>query len=1803
MNLSLPGYVIFRESSHDQKHVTYRGVREKDQTPILVKTFSMAHPRLDDVARLKNEFELLNSLKIPSIVKAYALEQHQNGFFLILEDSSYIPLEKLLRSAHLKLEDELEIAIHLVQALADLQTEEVIHKDLQPENILVQPDSYQVKLTGFNYATKIRRQRLSFKNPTMLEGSLPYMSPEQTGRMNREVDYRTDFYSLGVTLYRLFTGQLPFKMHDPMELVHAHIAKTPPSPSVVSPETPEQISKIILKLLSKKAEDRYSSTFSLLNDFKRCKEELKSTGKIDPFPIAQNDVFPKLQISQKIYGRDAEIQKMLNAFDEVCRGETQLVLLAGYPGIGKTSIVHEIHKPILEKKGFFIAGKYDQYKANIPYSAFIEAFQDLIQQILTENDDTIAMWREKIKAALGANASVIVEVIPELRLVLGDSIPVQEFDSQETQNRFNFFFQRFISLYASAENPLVIFLDDLQWVDSASLQLLEMILTTLKTKGLFLIGAYRNNEVSPLHPLITATQRIGRSGGDVIEIEVPPLPIESVNELIKDTLHLPAEKCKPLSEIIFEKTHGNPFFTNQLLIYLYEEGLLYVDQKDGVWSWDKDKVETLDVSDNVVDLLITKLQKCSLEMQEILEVAACIGNHFDVGLTSTITGKPFPFVVQHIMEAIKEGFILPSEDIHQYLWMDEEALKEQAKSKRGLQEFRFLHDKVQQAAYQLMSKDQRKNTHYQIGLILLKKYRKEQFEEHIFEVMSQLNHAADLISEKKERNDYAKMNLLAAQKAMRTVAYATALDFLNVGLSFLPQDKWESEYALTLELYLLAAEANYLLFNFEEASRLFDLILEYTKTHREKISVYKLKVKLYISSANYKEAIRWGGMALKLLGVNIHPKYLKLSVVKEFFLLRYRLIGKDTDSLLELPQVTDPDDYDTVHLIMLLITPAYLTSKEYFAFMVLTGLNYTLKLGNAPMTSYTYASYGVMLNVLFEDFKNAYSFGKLALDLNRKFDDQKYVPATKFLVGTFLNPTINHLKTSIDILQTGYELGTSTGDFINAVFCQGMMVTDKYLISTNIDTLRVEVRECLEYVAKIRSHNRGYVFNAIWQSIKALKGETYNPSTMQTDVFNEEAFFQMLKDNNFLITMYFAYTFKMQICYLFENYEQAIEIGKKTDPLTFSAMGQPMRLENDFYHALSLAGNYSWKDHATQRKYLKKIKGIAKRLHTWAKTAPSNYLHKYLLVMAEVARIEGDKETAFELYDEAIESARENSYTQNEGIANELFAKFYLSQNRAHIAKQYLIDAHYAFYRWGATAKLAQLEQKYAGVFPVVSTRELDTLDTTQEKQERASDSQGGAPSLDLMAVIKGTQTISGEIVLSRLLDQLMQIVVETAGAEKASLILEQEGAWLVEAEFSSSKDSTTLRPHVPFKDKKDELSTSIINFVLRTKEQVVLDDATNESIFVADPYITTAKPQSILCFPLLHQGKLIGVLYLENNLTTRAFTPSRVEVLKLLTTQIATSLENSMLYSQQAALSEELKISNEKLEDYSHNLEKKVYDRTRELNEKNNMLEETLTQIKEMQKKLIEQEKLVSQVAVTKSIATEMRNPLNYIYNFATLTGALVKELEATEKVKENQDTLAMVQTNLKKIYEHSKKADEIIASMIEDSQYTERQKELTDINKLIRDYADLVYYNYYKNDPLFSLTLETDYDPTIGKVNVYPQNLGRVFYNIIDNACYATDVKKKELGGNFSPIVSISTKNDDQFVIVKIRDNGTGIKDEVLSKVFSPFLTTKPAGKGAGMGLSISHDIIVQDHNGTIKIDSQFGQFTEVTITLPKV
>lgn len=1794
MHPSFPGYVIFNEINRNDQFVTYQGIRENDQKPVLIKTFTTDHPELEDIAYLKNEFDLSKNLQSQEIVKPLVVDKFQNQLFLIFEDLGFETLRKTLKTKHFSLEENLVIAINLSHAVGAYQSEHIIHKELTPDNIFINPETLEVKISGFGSATRQLKQKLSVKSPTVLEGGLaPYISPEQTGRMNRDLDYRSDFYSLGVILYELFTGKKPFSSTDIVEIIHAHIAVQPLSPHEVNLKIPKIVSDIIMKLMSKTVEERYSSINSLEKDLKRCLKEYNEKGLIEPFPIGENDISSVFQISQKLYGREKNIKILEGILDTLPQDPPQLCLLAGYSGIGKSSIIYELQKPIYERGGFFIAGKFDQFKTNIPYSAFIFALQDLVQHILTESEERIQFWKEKILDSLGVNAGVITDVLPELKLIIGDPPKPQELDTEQTYNRFSILFQLFIKTFASPLTPLIIFLDDMQWIDSASLKLIEMLITSHQTRGLLIVGAYRSNEVDRYHPFIVAIERIKQSFGKVTEMDVLPLNLSEVGELIGDTLHQPYTKVQDLAKVVYDKTQGNPFFINQLLTFLYEEKLIWFNPETAEWTWSIEKIQSAKVTDNIVTLLINKIQKCSPITLNILKIASCTGHSFDAGLINRIAEYPPEVVLKHLQEAIDEGFIVPDEHITEIFFDSDHHLDQLITTEGKTRTLRFQHDRVQQAAYSLTPPEERKVIHYKIGKILLSNKNEQNRDDKIFDIAFQINHAFDLIKDPKEKLEYSRLNLMAGEKAMKAVAYRTAIEFLRYGLNFLPNERWKFNYDLAFPLQLHLAECSFLTGEYEQAQELFQHTLRHAISDQEKITIYVLRIKLYISTTQYEEAIQNGRLALNLLGVDLPKNISKISILKELLKVKWNLFGRDSISILNMPIIEDPIQTQIINIMFLLIAPAYLSTKDLYAYIVLKGLNMSLNWGNCPNTSYYFGAYGIILNILFKDLKGSAEYGKIALDLSQRFSDQSAIPATKFLVGAFIIPLHKHIRYSIEILKSGFEIGITVGDFIYGVYALAQLMSNQYLSGKNLHELYTSLQEYKDFVSKIKAHNRGYMFIGAHQMILALTGKTHHPSMMGSDTFNEEEFFKSLEENNFPLSLFFVYVFKMQLTFLFERYEETIEVGKKAEAIANAVKGHPINIEKDFYYSLAICQLASERRDESVTALLKEVRPCLKRMKKFAASCPENYLHKYLLIKAEMSRLEGEKEKTIELYDKAIDSARENDYIQNEAIANELFAKFWLAQNKLNLAKQYIVEAHYDYYCWGADAKVKELEDKY----PQILNRRSKDKPVDSSSSEKMPELQN--QTMDLAAIFKTSEILSAEIELDTLMKELLKIVLENAGAERALLILEKEGKWIIQAE--KKYNDVDLNVNKPIEKGHNFMALSLIMYVLRTKEAVVLDEAEKEGLFTSDPYIVFNHVKSLMALPLTHQGKMIGVLYLENNLTSKAFTPERVEILKLLSSQMANSLENALLYSRQANLTRDLQVSNTKLEDYSQNLERKVYLRTHELKEKNEQLQETLKQIKDMQKKLIQQEKLVSFGNIAKNIASDMKNPLNYIYNFSEMSQELIKDLEE-QKDKDPKAILDILNQNLQKINEHAKKADTIITSLLNDSRGVEDVKEMTDINKLIRDYADLVYYKYYKRDPLFSLSIETHYDPNLPKVPVIPQSIGRVIYTMIDNACLATDIKKKESGAlDFSPNLIISTFAQDNQIMIKIRDNGIGIEKETLENIFSNFVSSKTEWKGSSVALSISHDIIVQEHKGTISIDSEPGVFTEATITLP--
>jgi len=1787
------GYQVTEKLHESSNSLVYRGHRLEDDQPVILKMLKQAYPPPEKIAWFKREYETTRSINLPGVIDVYSLENLENHWVIVLEDFSGESLNRITSNNQFTLAEFLHLAIKIVDILGQIHQQHIIHKDINPSNIILNQETGKLKLIDFGISTTLSRENQTFRNPNVLEGTLAYISPEQTGRMNRSIDYRTDFYSLGVTFYELLTKQFPFPTDDALELVHCHIAKQPTPPHDLNPEIPLTISAIVLKMMAKNAEDRYLSAYSIKADLEECLRQWQSKGQIDFFLIERHNVSDRFQIPQKLYGREWEISTLLAAFDRVSQGASEMMLVSGYSGIGKSALIQEIYKPLTRQHGYFIAGKFDQFQRDIPYASLIQAFRSLVRQLLTESYAEINKWREKLQEALGENGQVIIDVIPEVELIIGSQPPVPDLPPAELRNRFNFVFQKFINLFTKPEHPLVILLDDLQWADTASLELIQLLMTAANHKYLFLIGAYRDNEVSSAHPLIQILEELEKARVTINRILVPPLALDDVTQLIVDTLFGDSITAKPLAQLIQEKTGGNPFFINEFIKYLYSEGWLYFNYDFQKWQWDLEQIKAQPLTDNVVDLMTKNVKQLPTKTQGVLKLAACIGNQFDLKTLAVIYEKSIRETATNLRSALQSNLIVPLSYAYQLVELDVEGLSNQL-----VAEYKFAHDRIQQAVYSLTPEADTQAVHLRVGKLLLQNTSSEEPEEKLFEIVNQLNKGRELIESQTERDELARLNLRAARKAKSSAARKPTFNYLQIGLSLLGKESWSQQYNLTLNLYLEAAEAAYTIANYDEMERLTQVVLQNAQTLLDKVKVYEVKIQAYCAQIKFIEAIKTGLEVLKLLEVELPEQPNQSDLTREIEQIKSALAGRQAEELIDLPQMTDPHKLAAMRLMNYLFSPAYIVINQLSLVIWCRQVNLSIQYGHSADSAFPYAGYGVIL-CLTGELDAGYHFGQLALKLLERFKDKTFKARIYAVYKFFLKHWNEPLRDTSSFCLEAYQSGIETGDLEYAASAMSSYGYALYLSGLELMDTQKEMAKAIEATIQTRQEAYLHWTQIYMQAILNLIGQADNSCRLIGEVYDEEKMMPLHLAAKDRTAMMHAYSHKLSLCYLFQEFQQAVENADQFEEYAANAGSSFILPTAYFYDTLARLAVYPNASEAEREEIQRKVAAKQEKMELWAKQAPMNFLHKFYLVEAERDRVLGNDADAREYYDKAISLAHENEYLNEEALAYELAGRFYLARNQNHVARHYLQDAHYAYLRWGAAAKVKDLETRYPQFLAKTETsshQSTVTSSTTTSGQRTSS-------SLDLDSVLKASQAISGEIVLDKLLEKLMKFVIENAGAQKGFLILEHNGNWAIEAEASVGEDEVSVMRSLPIDaiDPSTQLPlvcASIINYVVHTKENVVLNDATHEGQFTRDPYIVATQPKSILCTPLCDRGKLSGILYLENNLTTEAFTRDRVETLKILSAQAAISIENSRLYEQ--------------LEDYSRTLEIKVDERTHQLQEKNDELAATLQKLKATQDQIIAQEKLASLGALTAGIAHEIKNPLNFVNNFAELSAELTQELlEEIENHKERLDPeskeyieeiLSDIEQNVKKINEHGKRADNIVRGMLMHSGGKAGERQPTDINALLAEYVNLAYHGMRAKDTSFNITIETNYDDSLAPLNVVPQNISRVFLNVINNACYAAHEKKKEIGEGFSPTLWVSTKSLGDRVEIRIRDNGKGIPQESLDKIFNPFFTTKPTGEGTGLGLSISHDIIVQEHRGEIKVETERGSYAEFIITLPK-
>lgn len=1480
-----PRYKIIEQLHVGSRFALYRGLQEEEQ--VVLKMLKDPYPSAKDINRLRGEYSILQNVQHPNIVKVPALEIFENRLAIVREVIDGVNLSTFINGKPVPIESFFSIALQLVKATQALHRQHIIHKKICSSNILISPETGQVKLTGFSLAAEMTREALLPNAQDVFEADLAYISPEQTGRINRSLDYRTDFYSLGVVFYELLTGLPPFISTDPMELVHCHIARQPKEPVQMRSDIPLLLSQLVMKLLTKNEDDRYQSAEGLLFDLERCQNLFLTNAPSNGFALGAKDVSDQFRIPGKMYSRTEELNQLMQVFQKVHTGSSEIIMVGGYSGVGKSRLVNHLQKSVAEQNGFFVSGKFDQFKRDIPLSALLSAFRTLVRQLLTENETQITQWRTALLEALGVNGQIMIDVIPEIELLIGKQPPVAELAPVEANNRFNQVFSQFIRLFSKPGCPLCIFLDDLQWIDPATRQWMETQLMVQRPEHFLLIGAYRNNEVTSSHPLMLMLDRFHQNNISVKNIFLEPLDKPTVGQMVADTLVQSTLTCAPLTEVIYQKTNGNPFFTRQCLLSLYESGAIYFDPENQKWAYELDKVQKVEISDNVVELMVQLIHRLPIKVQNILKVAACIGSHFNQQTLSIVSEQDTGTINEQLLTALHHGLIVPVHAWHK----DQE------------DEFSFLHDRVQQAALSLLPDEEKKKIRLRIGRLLLKEIENMETDEHIYDVADHLNSAIDLINDREERLKLVQANLTAGIRAKRASAYEPARRYLIQASEILPEDKWNKPSKLVAELLMQRAESEHLCGNNEIAEELFNKAIHNATEVMEKARIYQRKIHYYTNLRKFKEAYQTGRQAVLPLGVSLPSKFIPPLFIKDLVQYRMLLGRRKINELINIKEMPDEQLKMAILLMATFARAAYQIKPELCVAVCTRMVNICLRNGNTEGGFIGYLALGpIFLGAILKQRQTGFEFGQLILALVEKYKSIQYKAETHFVVGYFAMPWKRPAAEMENYWQIAYEAGLQTGDYFHTSCACCGTIQSYYMRGMNYDEIWVSSDRYLEFLQRINNLEGIRTLQSVRQSILNLRGQTASADSYSTDEFNEEEYIRELSHFGSRHFAHYYFINKMQTLYLWKEYEKSYEISLQSDKYLKDSPGMMHTAEHFFYKGLLLCALALTSNKKTG--LLRIAKRIERRFKKYAADCPDNFIHKYQLLSAELHFANGENTEAEKLYYACIESATKYNYTNVLALANEKLTAFHLATGKRRVAGFHLNDALYHYRNLGAVGYAEFLATYYPGLFNSAEQKTATTKFGKPGSNNKAENI------LDLETVLKSSQAISREIRLHDLLTTMMKIIMENAGAQQMVLLLLNDNGLTVQGQCVAGAEQELTTEEIPFDDYTN-IARSVVNYVVRSGEPVILDNAAENGNYTNDVYFQQKKTKSVLCTPLIKQGKLTGVIYLENNLTNAAFTQERIELVMLLSGQMAISIENALLVE---------------------NLEEKVKDRTREL-------------------------------------------------------------------------------------------------------------------------------------------------------------------------------------------------------------------------------------------------------------------------------
>ncbi len=1488
VSVNIPGFEQFRVIGSSEPYITFEAVEVKSGNPVVLKTLAAKFPGKEDLAKLRRESNLLKKLSSEHIARVLDVVEYGQRNLVLIKEPFGIPLSDFLGTFPgriMPLDLFFEISIDIADVLGYIHDMHVVHKDITPNNILIDPSSRKVRVTDFSSASELSREYKELNMSSSIEGTLPYISPEQTGRMNRDIDYRSDFYALGITFYQMLTGRLPFLSEDPLEMVHFHIGKSASLANALNPDIPEILARLINKLMAKNAEERYQSVYGLKRDLKKCKDIFLGGKSDDLFELGVKDVSRRFTIPQKLYGREQEMRELETYFDNTVLGTVQLCLITGYSGVGKSVLVYELARSIAQQKGFLISGKFDQYRQNSSYFALAQAFKDLIKQLLGEPEEKIEIWKDKILKAIGQNGQLIIDFIPELEMIIGAQPPVQELSPEESRNRFLLLFTSFVKVFARKEHPLVLLLDDLQWSDIASLNIINRLVTSPGLSHLMIVGTYRDNEVDAKHPLMLRIREIEQKRA-IQKINLEPLNIHALQQLISGTLSLSVGKVAKLSEIIYDKTRGNPFFAVQLLKNLYERKIIHFSSEKGTWDWKKDEVEKVEYSSNVIDILVASQEQLETSSQTVLQLASCIGATFDLQTLSVIYEHSVSETAFALLEPLKLNMIVSLDSAYQYIDLLEEEQKDVNPS------YRFQHDRIQQAAYLTIPGEKRESLHVSIGWLMLNHSSEEELDERIIDIVSHLNAGKALLSTPNERLEFANLSLAAGIKAKQSSTYRSALDYLISGYQIMGSDKWEDHYELTWKLAEQLQQSYYLTGNWNQADLWTESMLEHAKTDIQKGQVLAARTRQYATIGKMKESIDAAYEGFKILGFDLISQPTKEDVKQQIELVKNNLDGRTIPALIDLPEINNPKAKIASQLFMESFAAAFLSgSGEKFPYIVLNYVNLALKYGGGPESAFGFVAYGMLLCGYLHKPKLGNQFGRLAIDMIEEYDGVSLKSRIYYVYTMFVSHWLNHWSHMTPLFRKGIETGYQSGDLLYLAYsAQDCIIWDPTI---DLQTASTEHKKLLEIVKECDyqdSYDSGTLF--LQMQLNFL-GKTRDQYSLTDDLFDEEECVRGMQSRHFMTGIANYNIYKAEIHLMYNDFPGALRYVEAQEKLKASVMSLPQQTRFCIVSFLVYSKTVSGSQDERTDIFLQRMKDNLKLMKLWADVCEDNFLHLVYFMQAELKVLDGAVIEAIPLYEKAIDKAHQYGWQRDEGMIDEFAGMALLNIGLNKASEGYLHAAYYNYYQWGATMKTKNLLQNYPEIFsesPVeTSRRKFPIVDSNVKKS-----SSFNSELLDISSLFRASQIISGELILENLLRETLKILIENAGAQNGMIIEKKEDELVLRS--GNIDGEFIVESNIKF-------PRTLLNVCFRTDSTIVIDDARSPNEFSTDPYIASNLPRSVMCVPLPKNGEMKAAVYFENNLTNSAFTHQRIEIIKLLASQASVSLENARIYNEQDKL------------------------------------------------------------------------------------------------------------------------------------------------------------------------------------------------------------------------------------------------------------------------------------------------------------